>query len=971
MEIVMRRHSMLRRSQLPLFLLAASAIGLTVVLVPHGRELALLRMQAGDGQGAVTALEGLVAAGDRSPATLAALARALARAGNVAAAAQLLERLVAERPGDRATFEALAGFQRDAGRTDGLIHTLEVLQTLAPKVEWQRELAALLGNAGRLEDQRQALRALVEHFVAEPVDYVALGRAEQTAGDPAAGAMVLAALAARYPAAVDASVVGLQLGMLLAAGEAEQALQRGQQWLAGRSDLAKAGAMLAGALSVGGRPDLAVTLLEPHAKPGADPDLVAALAQAESDAGKPEDGLRRLEQLGSTSNAMGAGSAAPLRLRLALVVGDTDRAMAAAEIIGLRNLSVELLARLARVPLAIGRTDALRHIMDLAGGDFLQVDPVLAARIQLALGDTAAARRWSERAAREVAGQPERMVEIAEVEFRLQRTDRVLELLGRAVADPRLAQGQLLDVARIYMRAGRAADGALAFDALRHRRPSPAADSAWALAATASGHAREVGAWLSGYRGDDLSPDVLKDLVYLATDAKAAALAVTAAERLFALRSGGDEGLLLARVLLNADQARGALDRLRALPVSTKVPDDLYEAVLLAAWRQRAPVADELRRIWLQRLAAATAPTERAAAVYVLLELKAYPELLPVLRQLAEQAPGQWLSAYGEAATAAGHRAELPAFWADMAVRPGLPVELRRQLAFRVLETGDKGRAEQVFRALAAGAPAQSPDVRMMLFLWGPRPSTEQLDWIEARARRAEMAETAEWMKVLIADGAPARAVAAYRATVHGNVSEPLADAYATALDATGDRAALAAVIQSQLPLTSSVSRLRRLAQLAEGSGNADLERKALEKMVMAGGDSPEAHRRLGVLAIQRRDTAEGERHLAAYVAATGGDYETLMLLGNAAFKKRDADGARAYYAKSLQMLHASANSSFRSHVVEANLLHRLGRDGEASRLYEELLAQRHDDKNLRADFVAMLMEQGALRRAREVLETQ
>src|SRR4051812_39861290 len=104
----MIRRAMLRKSQLPLLVLIASAIGLTVALVPHGRELALLRMQAGDAQGAVTALEALVAAGDRSPATLAALARALSRAGNVAAAAQLLERLVAERPGDRATLEALA-----------------------------------------------------------------------------------------------------------------------------------------------------------------------------------------------------------------------------------------------------------------------------------------------------------------------------------------------------------------------------------------------------------------------------------------------------------------------------------------------------------------------------------------------------------------------------------------------------------------------------------------------------------------------------------------------------------------------------------------------------------------------------------------------------------------------------------------------------------------------------------------------
>ena len=106
-------------------------------------------------------------------------------------------------------------------------------------------------------------------------------------------------------------------------------------------------------------------------------------------------------------------------------------------------------------------------------------------------------------------------------------------------------------------------------------------------------------------------------------------------------------------------------------------------------------------------------------------------------------------------------------------------------------------------------------------------------------------------------------------------------------------------------------------------------------------------------------------------MAATGDDCETLMPLGNAASKKRDADGVRGYCAKALRMLQASPKSSFRSRVVEANLPHRLGRDDEAIRLYQELLAQRQDDTNLRADFVAMLMEQGALRHAREVLENQ
>src|SRR5690349_20045036 len=102
--------------------------------------------------------------------------------------------------------------------------------------------------------------------------------------------------------------------MLLAAGQPDQALQRGREWLAGRSDLDKSAPIIGGALSFGGRPDLAVALLQPYAVSGAPPDVIAALAQAETDAGQPEQALRRLEQLGSTLQAMGSSNVALLRL---------------------------------------------------------------------------------------------------------------------------------------------------------------------------------------------------------------------------------------------------------------------------------------------------------------------------------------------------------------------------------------------------------------------------------------------------------------------------------------------------------------------------------------------------------------------------------------------------------------------------------------------------------------------------------
>lgn len=960
-----------RRSPLPILALLALAAGLTLTLVPHGRELALLRLAAGDAAGAVASLERLVADGDRSPATLSALARALARTGNVAAAAQLLERLAEERPGDRAVLEMLADLQRDAGRTEGLIRTLQSLQAIAPKIDRQRELAELLGQAGRKEERRLALRDLVQHFAAQPVDYVDLARAEQEAGDPAAGALVLQELAARHPEAADASVIGLRIGMLLAADQADQALQLGRQWLAGRSDLARVAPIIGGAFTVGGHPDLAVRVLETYAGPGADPELVAALAQAETDSGHPEQALQRLEQLGTTLKAMGTSKTALLRLRLALGLQAVDRANTAAEIIGLQQIPPDLLAGLSRLFLTAERTDALRHILASAGQSFLETDAVLAAQIFLAVGDIEAARRWSDRAAQGLPAQPDKVVALATVELRLGRLDRVMKMLKQAIAAPDLPTSTLIDIARIYIRAGHAAEGAAVLDALRRQQPSLAADIAWALAATASGQGREVGAWLAGHADQELSPDTLQDLAYLATDAGEMNLAINAAERLVTLRGSTGDALLLARTLLNAKQAKRALEQLRALPAGTPVPDDLREAVLLAAWRQGAAVGDELRTIWRGHLASAGTASQREAAIAMLLELRAYADVVPVLHQLAEQDPVHWIAVFSEAAAAAGQRSGLPAFWAETAMRPALPAEFRRQLAFRVLQAGDTPRAEHVFRALALTAPPRSPDVQMLLFLWGPRPSTQQLDWIEARAQRATAAEKAEWMTILNDHGAPARAIAIYRATPPADASDGQADAYAAALEAVGDRTALAAVLREQLPRVTSTDRLQRLAALAESSGDTELEWQALNKLVAAGKDGPKVQRRLGTVAFQRHDMKAAEQHLSRFVEATGGDYESLQLLGNISVRKRDTAGAQAWFGKGLQKLQQSGDQSFRAKTVEANLLHRLGQDDAATKLYERLVVERSTDLNLRADFVAMLMERGALQRARAVLGQQ
>jgi uncharacterized protein HemY len=223
-------------------------------------------------------------------------------------------------------------------------------------------------------------------------------------------------------------------------------------------------------------------------------------------------------------------------------------------------------------------------------------------------------------------------------------------------------------------------------------------------------------------------------------------------------------------------------------------------------------------------------------------------------------------------------------------------------------------------------------------------------------------------MTILNNSGAFARAVAVYRAASRPEPSESVADAYASALDGLGDKRALADLVATQFLRTTSTIRMQRLAQHAERAGDGELERRILERIVALGGDRPQVQRRLGVLAFQRRSMAEAERCLSAYVANTDGDYEIFMLLGDIASHRRDADAARARYAKSLTVLRGTGDRSFRARNAEAHLLHRLKQDDASGRLYEALIAEKPNDKGLRADYVAMLMERGDLRRAREVL---
>jgi len=955
-------------SHLPLAIILLTTVAFSTALIPRGQELALLRLEAGDFGRALSMLERKYAEGDRSGGTLAALARTRASLGDIEGAIGLLESHVRERPRDRRALETLAGYYRQAHRKEELLTTLVRLQSLWPAAVRLREIAHLQGSLGMQAEQLQTLRSLIEHDGGEPAEYLTLARLEAAAGSPARGLAVLHDMARFYPASAEtAEAVALETSLLLAAGEADGAVARGHRWLAGQADdMARAGLTLSSVFFTANRPDLIVALLEPHVGAGAPPELLAAIVQAESDMGRPTAALRRLEGFLSDGYAT-SPDLGLLRLRLALALGEVDRGMSAAASLGFERIPPESLVALARLALDAKRPDILGRIRSDAGEGFLSLDPALSAELLLALGDETAARRWSDEALGSVAGNPVRTVRLATVRLQLGQNEGVAELLRQALPEAVSHPALLGEIARLYTRMGQAEEGRIALGALRGEQPS-AVDGAWALAATAAGHGAEVAAWLAATGPQEFFPGFLADLMSLAADVEAYPLAIAVAEHLATQRGTAEDHLRLARLLVAADRPREALAPLRLAQSQGAVPEELYAHVLTLAWRQGEPVAEELRSLWSRRLTEATSTAQRDASISMLLELGGHAEVLPVLRRLALAEPDRWVWVFGDVAKRAGRPGDAASLWAELAARGGTRPELRRQLAFRLLESGDKASAERIFRSLAATARPDSAEVRQLLFLWGPRPGPERLAWLEERARRAGGEEKAAWMRALTERGGAARAVAVYRATEAGTASEATRDAYLAALGRLGNRSALAAALREELRRPASAARLQHLANLAGATGDAALEEEALRALVAVGGGTPRAQRQLGMAAYRSRDLATAERLLTRFTATTGGDYETHFILGEIRSKQRDSTGARKHYQQAILALDSASGRNSHARAVRAVVLNRLGYAREAMRLYETLLAERPQDRNLRADYVALLLAEGELRKAREVL---
>ncbi|MBB4285987.1 tetratricopeptide repeat protein [Roseospira goensis] len=385
--------------------------------------------------------------------------------------------------------------------------------------------------------------------------------------------------------------------------------------------------------------------------------------------------------------------------------------------------------------------------------------------------------------------------------------------------------------------------------------------------------------------------------------------------------------------------------------------------------------SEEITRFLLAELERPDLSTEqREARLYALLDKGDPAAAGSRLRDMAVRQGPPWSDIYAEQLRRSGQTQALARFWRARAARPDLGAPERAQLAYKLLEIGDKAAAEPLFRRLAEGAPPTADAVSNLLYLWGPRPRADELAWLEQRARAAGADDLGGWLAHLVDRGAAGRALALLDDRPDALADPAVLDVAVRAAERDGDgmalRRFLALSLDPSQPVALDADALLGHARIALWRGLPRLAQAGFQTVLNRRPNDAEALAGLGKAAYAAEDWRAAQAALGQVMRGGGADWESTLYYADVLRRSGGERAARAYDARALAALdRVEDGDSLAIQRTRAMLLARLGRTEEAERLYTRLIALHPGDVTLRTAYANSLLDRGEIARAEAVLD--
>lgn len=952
---------------------ALTAVGLAggYLLLPKEADIARMGVRDYQYGPSEKIYEERFAAGDRSSEVVQQLVRIHTAVGNIQRAIEVLQAYTEEHPDNADALRQLGQLYQYAQRYDEYLAVLEARAAKSDDEVVLRELSELYTFFQMPEKNREVLQRLAQlKHEDTPETFRSLASYQALDGHFAEVAALLKKLHEQFPNDYEYKDVVVHTNALLEIKDADKAVALVQSWRADpRSDKEQV-AFLIDMLHYQGSLAQARKVLSdiPQEEIIASPDLLHSYVLVLLGEGRREDAYKMLADLHDANQLPDV--LVPDLMYMAAVEGDNKRFDALYRANGFSRLSEKELVDIWKTVRRLDRREVMREIEKQVAAADATAYPLL--RTILLIDTKKPAYRAALTAQLESKPDNETLLRLAESTSAAGYREDTKEILKHLPAYEKMNRAELTVLEMVYLQTGdkKAQQDFVAY--LRQSGQFGVSDSLGIRTAAALGDKEALVAWHVNNR-ERTDSQLLNDVFYFAANAGHLNLALEVAEwqtdpRMRAeARSGvADIYTRLGRyeaalALLDKQAPAGAADARNRMFILSKL------APKSTVYRERLHA---MAREWFPKSSARM----QEEIVYTLLAVGSSSEALPYMQTIANKRGGQWNLTYADALVNAGRTKDAVPYYLKAAQDKRFDSETRLNIAYALTAHGEQEAAEKLLFALADEKATREAAVQQLAYLWGPRPSEQQLTWLVGRWRSADEADKALYSEVL-----------SYK------MSPEMLDAFVAKYP---ELRGIPAVNEEYLYLLAREGRLQgeiaRAAEDARARGDSAYL-TYLADMARDFGASREAK---AAYDAALEVTPENRRALvgATIASATIADYEAIPVYfqrfealekdtpsvvpvkdaHRAVFvyaeelrRQQKMAEAQPYYAQVIAMQQAGEQDAY-SYSIAAQSAAWMGNDEQSNQLFDAGFARFPDNAVLRADKTSLLVEQKRYAEARD-----
>jgi tetratricopeptide (TPR) repeat protein len=353
---------------------------------------------------------------------------------------------------------------------------------------------------------------------------------------------------------------------------------------------------------------------------------------------------------------------------------------------------------------------------------------------------------------------------------------------------------------------------------------------------------------------------------------------------------------------------------------------------------------------------------------YVLINNGRKDAAIPYAKNYAQTRGGEWKKMYAQLTQKPGapgapavklSREQLIA----MAQSKTISAANKRQIAFQLLNDGDKPDATAIFAQLAQDKGPDSQEVKDLMYMWGGKLNAQQLGWLEQRAATASPYDKNKWSD-LINNSADDNAVLHYvSATPEALYNRNLRKRYFRIIAETGSRQNYDVAMRGWVAQTTDVPALSDYAATAQAYGYRTAAISGYKRVLALDPNNAVALNQSAALDFGRGQYKEADQDLNHYLAATAQSPDPESNPAQAHFYKaellrRQGNNAAAQVEYNQVVRATDPNSTAPDALSRLYTSEfRLGQTEQAKAGFEQLLAAHPDDKGILADYMSALIE--------------